>query len=213
MLRRQALFRRSYVHWKTFLGLNSVNYDIIYFGFQLRFFFFQFFLIIEASRSHSDTTHSVGLLLASDQPDAETSTWQHTTLTKYRHPCPRRNFFFFHKTEFYFPYSLYTVNILSYIPTTTFPSVTNLLAHFFSLSCFWPSIRRRPPGSLSFHPPLPLFSSQLMSTIKLRTCHLFCFFLLLLPTHFESLEQFRLLPIVTAPLHTPTGHQSMIISK
>jgi hypothetical protein len=31
-------------------------------------------LIIEASRSHSDTPHSVGLLWTSDQPDAETST-------------------------------------------------------------------------------------------------------------------------------------------
>ena len=33
-------------------------------------------LITEASRSHS-----VGLLWTSDQPDTETSTWQHTTLT------------------------------------------------------------------------------------------------------------------------------------
>jgi hypothetical protein len=31
-------------------------------------------LIIEASRSHSDTPHSVGLLWTSDQPVAETST-------------------------------------------------------------------------------------------------------------------------------------------
>jgi hypothetical protein len=30
-------------------------------------------LNIEASRSHSDTPHSVGLLWTSDQPDAETS--------------------------------------------------------------------------------------------------------------------------------------------
>jgi hypothetical protein len=44
-----------------------------------------------ASRSHSDTPHSVGLLWTSDQPDAETSTWQHTTLTSDKHPCPRRN--------------------------------------------------------------------------------------------------------------------------
>jgi hypothetical protein len=40
--------------------------------------------IIEASRSHSDTTHSVGLLWTSDQPVAETSTWQHTTLTRHK---------------------------------------------------------------------------------------------------------------------------------
>jgi hypothetical protein len=47
-------------------------------------------LIIEASRSHSDTPHTVGLLWTSDQPDAETSTWQHTKLTTIdRHPRPR----------------------------------------------------------------------------------------------------------------------------
>jgi hypothetical protein len=48
-------------------------------------------LIIEASRSHSDTPHSVGLLWTSDQPVAETSTWQHTTLKTNRHLCPRRD--------------------------------------------------------------------------------------------------------------------------
>jgi len=36
-------------------------------------------LTVEDSRSHSDTSHSVGLLWTSDQSDAETSTWQHTT--------------------------------------------------------------------------------------------------------------------------------------
>jgi hypothetical protein len=41
--------------------------------------------------SHSDTPHSVGLLWTRDQPVVETSTWQHTTLTTDRHPCPRRN--------------------------------------------------------------------------------------------------------------------------
>jgi hypothetical protein len=46
----------------------------------------------EASRSHFlDTPHSVGLLWTSDQLVAETSTWQHTTLTRDRHPCPRWN--------------------------------------------------------------------------------------------------------------------------
>jgi hypothetical protein len=48
-------------------------------------------LIIEASRSHSDTPKSTGLLRTSDQPDAETSTWQHTTFTTERHPCHRRD--------------------------------------------------------------------------------------------------------------------------
>ena len=35
-------------------------------------------LIIEASRSHSDTPQLVRLLWTSDQPNAETSTWQQT---------------------------------------------------------------------------------------------------------------------------------------
>jgi hypothetical protein len=48
-------------------------------------------LIIEASRSHSDTPQFVGLLWTSSQPVAETSTWQHTTLSRDRHPCPRRD--------------------------------------------------------------------------------------------------------------------------
>jgi len=42
----------------------------------------QGFLIIEASRSHSDTPYSVGLLWTSDQADAETSNSQHTILAK-----------------------------------------------------------------------------------------------------------------------------------
>jgi hypothetical protein len=44
-------------------------------------------LIIEASQSHSDTPHSVGLLWTSDQPDAGISTWQHPTLTTDRYLC------------------------------------------------------------------------------------------------------------------------------
>jgi len=38
--------------------------------------------IMEASSSHTNTPLSVGLLWTSDQPDAETSTSQHTTLTR-----------------------------------------------------------------------------------------------------------------------------------
>jgi len=41
-------------------------------------------LFHEVSRSQS-----VGLLWTSDKLVAETSTWQHTTLTTDRHPCPR----------------------------------------------------------------------------------------------------------------------------
>ena len=46
---------------------------------------------MKASRLHSDSPHSVGLLWTSGQPDAQTSTWQHTTLTKDRHPFSRRD--------------------------------------------------------------------------------------------------------------------------
>ena len=46
-------------------------------------------LIIEHSRTHSDTPHSVGLFWMSDQPDSDTSTWQHTKLTRDRNPYPR----------------------------------------------------------------------------------------------------------------------------
>jgi len=49
-------------------------------------------LIIEASRSHSVTQQSVGLLWTSDQLVAETSTWQHATYTTDRHPWTRRDF-------------------------------------------------------------------------------------------------------------------------
>jgi len=45
-------------------------------------------LIIEASRSHSDTQHSVGLIRTSDQPKAQTSAGQQTTLSSNRHACP-----------------------------------------------------------------------------------------------------------------------------
>jgi len=48
-------------------------------------------VLCEVPRSHSDTPHSVGLLWASDEPIAETYTWQHTTLTRERHQCPRRD--------------------------------------------------------------------------------------------------------------------------
>ena len=42
-------------------------------------------LIIEASRSYSDTPHLVGIHRTSDRPDAETSTGQHTALTRDNH--------------------------------------------------------------------------------------------------------------------------------
>jgi len=49
-------------------------------------------LFIEASHSDSGKLQSVGLLWKSDQPVAETSTWQQTTITEDREPCSRRRF-------------------------------------------------------------------------------------------------------------------------
>jgi len=48
-------------------------------------------LFIEASRSHSDTPHSEGVLFTSDRPVAETSIWQYATLKRGRHSCIRRD--------------------------------------------------------------------------------------------------------------------------
>jgi len=39
--------------------------------------------------THNDATQSVGLPWTSDQLVAETSTWQHTTLTTDKYPCPQ----------------------------------------------------------------------------------------------------------------------------
>jgi hypothetical protein len=41
--------------------------------------------------THLESPHWVGLLWMRDQLVAETSTSQHTTLTRDRHPCPRRD--------------------------------------------------------------------------------------------------------------------------
>jgi hypothetical protein len=51
----------------------------------------QCLLIVETLPSRSDMPHSVGPLWASDQLGAETSTWQHATLTRDKYPCPRRD--------------------------------------------------------------------------------------------------------------------------
>ena len=47
-------------------------------------------LIMEASLSHSDTVHPVGLFWTRDRSMARTFSWQHTH-TQDRHPCRRRD--------------------------------------------------------------------------------------------------------------------------
>ena len=66
-----------------------IMYDFVYHGATAQVF--QSLLIIKDLWSHSDTPHSVGLLWTSDQPDAETSNWQNTTIITDRLPCPRRD--------------------------------------------------------------------------------------------------------------------------
>jgi len=46
---------------------------------------------MDAARSHSDESQSVGLLWTSDQPDAENSTWRHTTLSTHTQPFRGRD--------------------------------------------------------------------------------------------------------------------------
>jgi hypothetical protein len=48
-------------------------------------------LTVEASRSYSDTPHSVGLLWTKDKLIAETSNCLRITLTTDRHPCSLRD--------------------------------------------------------------------------------------------------------------------------
>jgi len=49
-------------------------------------------LILEVFQiTHNDAPESVGLLWTSDRLVAETSTWQHTTLTTDKYLCPRRD--------------------------------------------------------------------------------------------------------------------------
>jgi hypothetical protein len=40
---------------------------------------------------HTQTPPLAGLLWTSNQPDSGTYTWQHSTITRDRHPCPRRD--------------------------------------------------------------------------------------------------------------------------
>jgi hypothetical protein len=51
----------------------------------------QGFLIIKASPSPLETPYTVGLLWTSDQPNAETSTSQHTTFSRDKTTMPRRD--------------------------------------------------------------------------------------------------------------------------
>jgi hypothetical protein len=75
---------------------------------------------VKVSWPHTlDTPQSVGLLWTRDQLVAETSTWQHTTVTKDRHPCPRWDFFFFACPGF-FPFDPFLYCFKSFRPSCHF---------------------------------------------------------------------------------------------
>ena len=48
-------------------------------------------LFVQVSKSHSDTTRSVGFIWMGDWPVADTSTWIHIPFTRDRHPSPQRD--------------------------------------------------------------------------------------------------------------------------
>ena len=72
-------------HW---INLNAKTANPFFFSVELWPNAGHDLLILQLSRSHNDAPQSVGLLWTSDQLVAETSTWQHTTLTTDKHPCP-----------------------------------------------------------------------------------------------------------------------------
>jgi hypothetical protein len=79
-------------------------------------------LIIETSRSHSDTPHSVGLPWKSDQSEAETFTLQHNT----------------HKTDIHAPDGIRTPNPASVRPQTHVDrAATGWLALLFGIYPEW----------------------------------------------------------------------------
>jgi len=88
-----------YLNFATFISYVYVN-SVLHFSWSFILFFFsgastQFRVMTSpygTSGSHSlDSAHSVGVLSTSDQPEVETSPWKHTTLSKDRHPCSRRD--------------------------------------------------------------------------------------------------------------------------
>ena len=80
---------KSWLPFTTKIPLFITNIFNIIFSVELRPNAGHGLLILKVSYStHNDTPQSVGLLWTSDQLVAETSTWQHTTITKDKYPCP-----------------------------------------------------------------------------------------------------------------------------
>jgi hypothetical protein len=88
--------------WYMILDANPQFHNVVYYSLNYRMIYLHHsicygstapldlgLLTFEVSRSHSGTPRSVELLCTNDLPVAETSAWQHTPLTRKRHPCFR----------------------------------------------------------------------------------------------------------------------------
>ena len=86
----QHPYLMQYRPFVYFLSLFSWHYNPLWLYFHSPVAGFSF-PVFEVSWSHTtnDTPQSVGLPWTSDQSVAGTSTWQHTTLTTDKYPCPR----------------------------------------------------------------------------------------------------------------------------
>jgi hypothetical protein len=105
--------------------------------------------------THSlDTPHSVGLLWTREQLVAETSTWQNTTLTRDRHPCPRRDFFFdIHVTGGIF----FSVPFFPFDPFCTFKSFRPSSCHFMiHTSPYTTNTTQTSMPPVGFEPTIPV---------------------------------------------------------
>jgi hypothetical protein len=79
---------------------------------------------VEVSWWHTlDTPQSVGLLWTRDQLVAETTIWQHTTVTRDRHPCPRCFFCLF------FPFDPFLYCLNPFVLHVTLRSILPSLQH------------------------------------------------------------------------------------
>ena len=87
----QIWYQCGNVYWRLFGRLSFDKYrssPCVIYNMARQPLLGQGLLIIKASRSHSGTPHSVGILWTSDQRVAERSFWKHATFSKDRHPCP-----------------------------------------------------------------------------------------------------------------------------
>ena len=84
---------------ETYVGTENTKLVYCICWYEIIFFLVLLFYLLRFSRfsvevcnffwSHWEIPQSVGLLWTRDRLVAEASTWQHTTLTTDRHPCPR----------------------------------------------------------------------------------------------------------------------------